>query len=201
MEQERRARGGFLKRFLIGTAMVLIAAVLGLGSAWWVVRRGGLDTIRNGAWTTNLSVGSTAADPLTRAQVALFGLFALNRSETVYFDATRDDTGEALRSTCIYKVSGMSLPARWWSITAYAPDQFLIPNRAGRYSFNMKSVEPDESGSFSFTAAGGEQPGRWLPTGKNRFLLSLRLYNPAPEVVAHPERIALPRIERQGDCP
>ncbi len=189
-----------MKRFLAGTAMVLIAAILGLGSAWWVVRQGGLDAVRNGAWTTNLAVGSAAADPLTRARVALFGLFALNRSETVYFDAMRDESGEALRAACVYKISGGSLPARWWSITAYAPDQFLIANPAGRYSFNMKSVEPDESGAFSFVAAGQEQAGHWLPTGQDRFLLTLRLYNPAPEVVAHPERLTLPKIERQGDC-
>ena len=190
-----------MKRFFIGTAMVLIAAVLGLGSAWWVVRQGGLDSIRNGAWTTNLAVGSSAADPYTRARVALFGLFALNRSETVYFDATRDESGEPLRAACVYKISGTSLPARWWSITAYAPDQFLIANPIGRYSFNMKSVEPEESGAFSFTAAGQEQAGRWLPTGQGKFLFTLRLYNPAPEVVEHPDRIHLPKIERQGDCP
>jgi hypothetical protein len=190
-----------MKRLFTGIVLVLVAAVLGLGSAFWAVRSGGLGTVRNGAWTTNLAIGSTGADPYTRARVALFGLFALNRSETVYFDAMRDDAGEALRSACVYKISGTSLPARWWSITAYAPDQFLIANPAGRYSFNMKSVEPDESGAFSFTAAGSEQPGRWLPTGQDRFLLTLRLYNPAPEVVEHPDRLELPRIARQGDCP
>jgi len=190
-----------MKRLFVGTAMVLIAALLGLGSAWWMIRQGGLDSIRNGAWSTNLAVGSSAADPLTRARVALFGLFALNRSETVYFDATHDESGETLRAACVYKISGTGLPARWWSITAYAPDQFLIANPIGRYSFNMKSVEPDESGAFSFTASGQEQPGRWLPTSQDRFLLTLRLYNPAPDVIEHPDRIRLPRIERQGDCP
>ncbi len=132
--------------------------------------------------------------------MALIGLFALNRSETVYFDANRDDEGQPLRAACRYRVSGTMLPARWWSITAYAPDQFLIPNPIGRYSFNMKTIEPDAEGAFVFTAAGQEQPGLWLPTGQDRFTLTLRLYNPTPEAVEQPDRIALPKIERQGEC-
>ncbi len=47
-----------LKRFAVGAAMLLLAAVLGIGSAWWSIRQGGTDTIRNGAWTTNPAVGS-----------------------------------------------------------------------------------------------------------------------------------------------
>jgi hypothetical protein len=190
-----------LRRIGVGLAMVLVAAALGFGSAWWAIRHTGVGAVANGAWQTDLTIGSPAAGPYTRARVALFGLFALNRSETIYFSANHDDDGQPLRGACRYLLSGTAPAARWWSITAYGDDQFLIANAPGRYSFNMKNVEPDAAGAFQFTAAGAEQPGHWLPTGMAGYSLTLRLYNPAPDVVEHPDKIALPKIQRQGDCP
>ena len=188
-----------MKRLAVGGTMVLIAALLGIFSAWLMLRMGG-GAVVNGAWRTGLTVGSTSADPYTRARIAIGGLFALNRSETVYFAARTDDDGQPLRGACSYRITGTTLPARWWSITAYGTDHFLIPNAPGRYSFNMKTVEPDVAGAFELTASGREQQGRWLPTGPDGFELTLRLYNPAAQVVAYPDRLELPRIKRQGDC-
>lgn len=188
-----------MKRLAIGGAMVLIAALLGICSAWLMLRYGD-GAVVNGAWRTDLTIGSPAADPYTRARVAISGLFALNRSETIYFAARTDDDGQKLSGACTYRITGTMLPARWWSITAYGTDHFLIPNAPGRYSFNMKSVEPDAAGAFEVAASGSEQPGHWLPTGPDGFELTLRLYNPAADVAAHPEQLALPHIKRQGDC-
>jgi hypothetical protein len=41
-----------------------------------------------------------------------------------------------------------------------------------------------------------------VPTpGKGGLLLTLRLYNPMPELQADPGALAAPSIQPQGDCP
>jgi len=154
-----------------------------------------------GAWTVNLLAGSTTADPYTRARVAVSGLLALDRSETFYFVASADDAGKPLSSACDYRITGRSPPARWWSITAYGSDFFLIPNAAHRYSVTMTTARMNRDGSFSISASPNPQPEPWLPTGSaNRVYLNLRLYNPAPELAAHPESLDAPQIQPIGVC-
>ena len=65
-----------------GLVMLILAAMLGIGSAWALLKAPGGSTIHDGAWSTNSLVGSDAADMYGRARVAISGLFALNRSET-----------------------------------------------------------------------------------------------------------------------
>jgi len=117
--------------------VVVVALALGVGSALLVV---GLvtekDLIRNGAWYTGLTYGSEQAGMYTRAAVAIEWLFALNRSEVIYYTVDTDDTGQLLRSSCDYRIEGSSLDpySSWWSITVYGGDNFLIPNEQNRYS-------------------------------------------------------------------
>jgi len=185
-------------------ALYGLAIALGAGSAWLVVRsqldRGGVSA---GAWRTSTLAGSTHADLYTRAVVAVGALLALNREETVYYVATTDSDGRPLRSRCRYRISGPAPDARWWSITAYAEDRFLFDAPGRRYSVNGRNMALDAQGRFSFetgpTPAVGATP--WLPTPGDRGLsFTLRLYNPAPELVANPASLAAPRIERLGAC-
>lgn len=195
---------------LIGKFAAALAAalVLGLGSAWVVINHGRAlsgSGIQNGAWSSSLLTGSPTADPYTRAAVARAGLLALEKTETVYFTAFRDDSGAALRSNCTYIVSGGALPARWWSITAYGADHYLIPNEAGKYSENMNSITwegEDERARFLISVSpqtDGE--GDFIPSGEAAdrapFSLTLRLYNPSPEVLAFPGDTPLPTITRE----
>ena len=94
----RRSRGRWLAK---GLATVVLALLLGVGSAWWrlttVLERGG---VANGPWLTNVHIGSPSADPALRAGVALAGLLALGRSETIYYTAQTDGDGAALRAEC-----------------------------------------------------------------------------------------------------
>lgn len=193
-----------LRLVLRGGAVAIAALALGLGSAWWTVHSPRfLARVSVGAWDTSLLAGSTTADIHTRARVALQGLLALDRSETIYFIAERDDAGRPLRAACDYAIEGSAPPARWWSITAYGADYYLIPNPANRYSFNMRTAAPDSSGRFRLIAAREPKPGNWLPTtgAANRFVLNLRLYNPDPALAARPETLTPPRITPIGDCP
>jgi len=194
--------------------------LLGLGSAYYAVRSGlSGGEIANGPWRSSRVTGSTDADLYTRARVAVGALLALAPSETIYFNADTDADGQPLEARCDYRVDGEELPARWWSITAYGADHFLIPNDAGRYSFSQTtlarepggpwtlevSTEPGRTGASRPVPRSGAQPSEalnWLPSGESAasgpFALTLRLYNPAPEVVEQPGTVALPRIARLG---
>ena len=135
-----------------------------------------------------------------RAATATHALFVLNRSETLYYRAHTDDAGVDLDARCDYEIRGRPLDARWWSITAYGGDDFLIPNREKRYSFNMASLAQEPDGSFLIRASAGPQPGDWLPLGRSGHVsFAVRLYVPSAEISAHPERAALPSIT--GRCP
>jgi hypothetical protein len=182
---------------------VLLALALGLGSAALAVR-GGLAAgdVRVGPWRTNLTTGSADAGLYTRARVAIAGLLALAPSETIYFTAATDSDGEPLRASCDYALAGGELPARWWSITAYGADHFLIPNAAGRYSIGQTTVQRDASGHWSARVSAQPSAGNWIPSGdpgaSGEFSLTLRLYNPREEVARDPAAAALPSLVRES---
>ena len=181
--------------------MVLLSLALGVGSALLSVRvvsrRG---AIRIGPWTTSATLGSSEAGLYERAAVAVHALFVLSRRETVYYRAYSDDGGRPLDARCDYRIDGPAPDARWWSLTAYGSDDFLIPNVHHRYSFNMANMAKEPDGTFVVRASASPQAGNWLPLGERGHVsLTLRLYVPAAEIAAHPERAVLPRITRA--CP
>src|SRR5262245_22551598 len=121
--------------------VLAIGALLGLAVTWASAIRGGWGgAVSDGPWQTSLDTGSSAANMYQRARVAVHGLLALNRSETIYYTANTDSDGAPLTGACRYELTGRDPPARWWSITAYGADDYLIPNPAGRYSVSMNSV-------------------------------------------------------------
>lgn len=190
-----------MKLILKLLASFVVALVLGVGSALLLLQGGGLGgTISAGAWKTSEIIGSADADPYTRARVAVGGLLALNRSETIYFTAATDDEGATLRTRCSYKIIGTDPPARWWSITAYAADHFLIPNPQDRYSYGGDTVAREDDDSFAILVGPSETESNWIPTGENdgTFTLTLRLYNPNEEAALDPSGIVLPRIAREA---
>ena len=126
-----------MKLFWKYLAVILIAVILGVGSFALTIRFPAKGTIvTNGPWETDLSAGSPQSGMYMRARVAIMALFALNKSEAVYFIARKDSEGNPLNSRCNYRIEGTDMPARWWSITALGWNYFLIPNEANRYSYN-----------------------------------------------------------------
>jgi len=186
---------------LLGATLLAIA--LGLASAARSVRAGFAGgEVSNGPWRTSLVTGSVDADMYTRARVAIGGLLALAPSETVYFTASGDEEGRPLDASCDYRVEGDELPARWWSITAYGADQYLIPNDAGRFSFSQTTLARPPGGAWTLEVSSERRDGNWLPSGRagarGHFDLTLRLYNPAPAVYQQPAAVTLPRIVREA---
>jgi hypothetical protein len=178
-------------------AVLAIGTALGLGATWLFVIRGAMPGgVTDGPWKTNLLIGSSGGDMATRASVAVHGLLALNRSETIYYSTDRDSDGKALDVACTYLVAGRDPPARWWSITAYAADDYLIPNAAKRYSVSKNSVTRNAAGQFIATVSRKRFPKDWIALQNGRFNLTLRLYNPADFVAADPAHVALPSIKK-----
>lgn len=195
----RRPRAGVL-------VLLYLAALLGgAASAWLPLRDHGFGGSAAGPWRASVLAGSADADAYTRARVALGGLLALNRSETMYYLAHHDSAGRPLRSACRYRVRGVPPRARWWSITAYAEDHFLFEVPSRRYSINGETVGLDAEGRFEFLSAPAATAARagvpWIPTPGDRGLVfALRVYNPDPALAAAPQTLDAPHIEREGGC-
>lgn len=193
------------RRITVAAVLYVSAVALGLGSAWWVLKKAPWlnPTTEVGVWKTNLRAGSPDANMYARASIAVNALLALGRDETMYFVASADNDGHPLRSNCSYRVTGPAPKARWWSVTAYADDMFLFDAPNKHYSLNGTSARLDTKGAFSLVL-GPKQPTSddfWVPTlGERGVVLTLRLYNPSPELQANPTSLTAPRIERTGDC-
>jgi hypothetical protein len=195
--------------FLLKCVGTLVGALLiGLGSAYWAINAGLGSDIQNGAWQTDPNIGSDQATPYARAAVARAGLLALNKSETIYFTAFADDSGAPLSTACHYTLAGKPLETRWWSITAYGSDHYLIANTDDRYSQAMNTVSrgPDNEFVINVNPNGSGENG--IPTGfvgpssddnpGIAFSLTLRLYNPDPATYSDLGGIALPTITKES---
>jgi hypothetical protein len=192
------------RTLLTATAAGLAGVVLGVASAWWQIRPAAGFGQGAGPWRVSLLAGSADADATTRARVAIGGLLALNRAETMYYVARTDSAGQRLRSRCRYRIEGVPPAARWWSVTAYAEDYFLFADDAGRYGINGSTAGLDAQGRFRVHTgprAPAEPGAAWLPTpGDRGLLLTLRVYNPASTLQAAPASLVPPTITLEGGC-
>jgi hypothetical protein len=186
-------------RFFGKCAAALAAGVvLGLFVTWLTIVRGtpmGGD-VRDGAWRTSLATGSAQGGAWLRANVALHGLLALGRTEAIYYNATSDSAGDALDGHCTYRIAGRDPPARWWSITAYGADDYLIPSASSLFAVSKNSVVHHIDGSFSVGVLRDAGAVDEIASGDGPFTLTLRLYNPGAAVAADPAHVALPTIQK-----
>lgn len=201
LRPRRRGRARTADRLRLAAGVVASLA-LGLGSLDWALRPGvATGEIENGPWRTSIVTGSPSADLYTRARVAVDLVLALSSPETIYYTAATDSEGRPLDARCEYRLEGEALPARWWSVTTYGSDRFLIPNAAGRYSLSRSSAATAPDGAWRAQVSRDVRPGNWLPAGQpgstGPFTVTLRLFDPAPAATESPHSIALPRVVRQ----
>ena len=159
--------------------------------------------VTNGPWSANTDQGTTDASALTRARVALFGLLALPAKEAMYFIARTDNDGAPLSGKCTYSVSGGEMDARWWSITLYKGEGWLVKNAANRWSIGSGSVVMNESNPPSWQFFVGPKAPKddpqYLPTGGTpHFDLTLRTYHPQGALLNDPAKAKLPVIKKEG---
>ncbi|MGA1675063.1 MAG: DUF1214 domain-containing protein [Pseudomonadales bacterium] len=171
-------------RFIVSAG--LVALVLGVGSATLVVGRlMAFGESNASGWQSSELAGQSAADIYTRAAIARIGLLALTREETLYFSRYRDADGAALNERCVYQLEGTDLPARWWSITLYASDNYLAQNGDGAASMDQTRVVREHDGRFRIRIGrSAEGEPNWISSrNAGNFSLTLRLYNPEPALL------------------
>lgn len=180
-------------------AAIALALAIGLGSAYWATMSlSGDNVVRNGPWSTNLATGGADADDYTRTFVAVTGLLALNKNETIYYGANADSAGAPLDGRCTYRIEGSDPDARWWSVTLYGRDHYLIPNQAKRYSLGKTNVTRSAEGTFVIRLSTVEEQGNWIATSPDGFQVTLRLYNPGRSIRDKPVSAPLPAIVKEA---
>lgn len=189
-----------MRTFMTWLAAIVLGVAIGAGSLWYMVTREQPgDVITNGVWRMNPLAGSAAADGYARLKIALSSILALNRSETLYFEATTDAEGGPLTAACEYRLEGLAPDARWWSVTAYGADDMLIPSESRRYSASAGSVETLSGGGVVIALTSDGSGPNAIATGNGRFILLLRLYQPSKSVAEAPESALLFSLVK-GSC-
>lgn len=185
-----------LRRVLAWIGAIVLGATLGAANALATIEYGAHTSFsRYGAWTHSRTAGSAAADPYTRAIVARTGLLALSAREALYFNLAEDENGEPLSEACVYDLIGREFDARWWSVTIYAADRYLVQNddHAAAVDATRVRSEPDGGWRVRIAPVRGGAP-YWLSSRNARrgFSLTLRIYNPGLEFA--PSAETLPQI-------
>jgi len=165
--------------------------------------------IENDIWRILPSPGDPNRDIYTRAAVAQYGTFALKKPESAYFHADIDIDNQKLNGNCVYKLSGEKIEAKWWSITAYGSDGYLMYNSENNFSFNSeeKNIKTAEKFGLSeyyeifFTGyldlLTERNSSNWIKVEEDSdFSLVLRIYLPGEEFFSNLRRVNLPIIEK-----
>ncbi len=182
----------------------LVAAVIGLGSTWLVLTRGGaFGAITLGAWSAQPKTGTADIDPYARAAIARSGELPVGLGDGVAFTARTDDAGRPLDGRCDVLVSGTTPQARYFTLTLYGLDGLLVANSLNRQGFTSQELIRKSDGGFDIVVAPRARSGNWLPTGGvERYVLVLRFYDTPVGVSTRTEREApMPAVKSPGRCP
>jgi len=192
-----------VRLILITLIALLIATAVGLGATWMTATRGtNLGTLKIGSWTARPKTGTSDVDPYSRATITRNGELPIGTGDGVAFTARADDKRKPLDGRCDVVISGITPPARFWTLTLYDPKGRLVANALQRYGFTSQEVVRGADGGFEIRVASRSRSGNWLPTGGiERYELMLRLYDTPVGVATRSAREApMPAIATVG-CP
>jgi hypothetical protein len=189
-------------RLLFGSCFTfLVAAAIGLGATWLTLTRGvAFGSLTVGAWTAWPKSGSVDIDPYAHAIIARSGELPTGMGDGVAFYAQSDDAGNKFDGRCSFAISGLTPPARYWTVTLYDPEGRLVANTIDRHGFTSEEIVRDIDGRFVITAAPLARPGNWLPTGgTDKFVLVWRLYDTPIGVATRTTKEGpMPAVVRKG---
>jgi hypothetical protein len=190
-----------VRLILMALLILVLATVVGLGATWMTATRGtDLGTLTIGAWTARPRIGTTEINPYARATVVRSGELPLGTGDGIAFIATADDAKRLLDGRCDVTVSGITPPARFWTLTLYDTKGRLVANALQRYGFTSEEIVRNADGSFAIHLASRARSGNWLPTGGiERYQLMLRLYDTPVGIATRTQRDApMPAITTAG---
>ncbi|MGY3623051.1 DUF1214 domain-containing protein [Bradyrhizobium sp. USDA 10063] len=192
-----------MRLILITLLALILAAGIGLGSTYVAATRGtNIGTLKIGAWTARPRNGTSDIDPYNRAIIARSGELPVGTGDGIAFTATTDDKKKPLDGRCDVVVSGVTPPARFWTLTLFDSKGRLVANSLQRYGFTSQEIIRASDGTFEIRIASRSRAGNWLPTGGiERYALMLRLYDTPVGVATRTQRDApMPVISTVG-CP
>lgn len=199
-----------LDRFLAGFFLMMIAIVIGYLTAVWAIgatQPTAADIY--GPWKLQTLGGQSVETPYSEARLAREGPFVLPPEEIAVFVAKTDGDGRVLRATCDYRLSGRPLEARWWTLTAYDPQNRLIaipgaPHMVSRETLAPKT--PDDLASQDIVVEAlttdlvvfvstETRYDRWLPLQSDgNFSLVLRVFGASNDLLSGESENILPKI-------
>jgi hypothetical protein len=191
-------------RLLFVTVLALaLATFVGVGTTWMTATRGtDLGTLTIGSWTARPKTGTADIDPYSRATIVRNGELPIGTGDGVAFTTASDDKKKPLDGRCDVVLSGVTPPARFWTLTLYDGKGHIVANALQRYGFTSQEIVRAADGSFEIHVASRSRAGNWLPTGGiERYQLMLRLYDTPVGVATRSQREApMPAITTVG-CP
>ncbi len=155
--------------------------------------------IENGPWNTAQGMGSADGSRFTRALVALRGIMALPDSEAIYYNASVDSDGNMLDGACTYEVRGGKIEARWWTLTLYNVEGYLIASEGDRYSYGSNNIAQEKQGDWQITV-GPSADSDIATDPAASFQLTMRAYHPSQAFLENRAVTELPGIYRV-ECP
>ena len=191
----------FARKYLLYFIIILIIAALETVIATKIYPK--IAFVKNDIWTILPSPGDPDRSIYTRAAVAAAGTFASKKPEQAYYQTEIDIEDQPLNGNCLYRLSGEDIESRWWSITAYANDGFLIENTEKLYSYNSETINYNANGGFEIYFLGDNDfisdvsNENWLRVNQDEnFNISLRIYYPGEEFFSNLRRVNLPIVEK-----
>jgi hypothetical protein len=192
-----------VRLLFVALLALALAAAVGLGSTWMTTTRGTeFGTLTIGAWTARPRIGTVDIDPYSRATITRNGELPIGTGDGIAFTASADDNKKPLDGRCDVVVSGVTPPARFWTLTLYDNKGHLVANTLQRYGFTSEEIVRGADGGFEVHIASRARSGNWLPTGGiERYTLMLRLYDTPVGVATRNKRDApMPAVATAG-CP
>jgi hypothetical protein len=191
-------------RLLIGLLLsFVVAAGIGLGSTWYALTQNlAFGSLSLGAWTAFPRSGTPGIDPYARAAIARTGELPVGLGDGIAFTAMEDDEGRALAGRCEVTVRGITPPARYFTVTLYAPSGALVANPLGRQGFTSQELIRSPTGAFDIVVSPRARPGNWLPSGAiERYVLTMRFYDTSLGIATRAGREAPMPAVRTENCP
>lgn len=192
-----------MRLILVSLFSLLLAAALGLGSAWYLTRgEPPFGVIEIGPWQAWPVLGDADIDPYARAVAARGGYLPLGTGEGISFMAQSDSQGESLMAECTYALAGQVPPSRAWTLSVYDSQGLMPPNEQQRNGLTSAELLRPADGSVEIVLSREVQPGNWLMLPQtSRFRLALHLYGTTVSTMAGAlDARALPAI-RKVACP
>lgn len=147
-------------------------------------------SLENGWNVKRSGMGSYGTNYRLRALIAMVGLGANLNADASYPICRMDENGNELSGDNKYVIhfgKGETPPVNaFWSITLYGPDNLLVANTISRFAIGDRNdLKYNADGSLDIFIQhenpGKEKESNWLPSGKGKFNLTMRLYWPKEE--------------------